>query len=157
MDLRVQLARGERQNLPGRRRSKGVRQSSLQRNADAHSIFELLGLLRLRMNRCEPAVPRRRHRLIVAVSLDRIETGFSNGPFQGLNGLLLRRLRTGHVENPLLFQGAVEVINPVTKRELRQRQGQRDPITGYMLEVIQVDPAHGQSSQLVDSRGCPDM
>jgi hypothetical protein len=99
----------------------------------------------------------RSNRPIIAIALHRIASGLADTPLKRRLGLRLRGPGTGHMENPFFHKCAVQVVDTVIKRNLRKRQRHRDPITGDMIEVVQIDPAHGKVTELIESGSRFDM
>jgi hypothetical protein len=52
---------------------------------------------------------------VITVPLHRFASGFADCSLQGRLGLLLRRFRTGHVENSLLHERPMQIINAITQ------------------------------------------
>ena len=63
--------------------------------------------------------------------------------------MLLQGRRTRHVENFFLDNGAVQIVHPVTERDLSQRQSHAHPISGKMLDVVQVNAAYRKTAKLL--------
>ena len=96
----------------------------------------------------------RRYMPVKAVALDRFTPSFPDCMFEGCDGLLLRSRRTRHVEDFLLDDGAVQIVYAVTERNLSQRQSHAHPISGEMLDVVQVNAANRQIAKLLKRRSC---
>ena len=91
----------------------------------------------------------RRNMLVKAVALNRLTSSFPNCMFEGRNGLLLRSRRTRHVENFFLDDGAVQIVYAVTERDLSERQSHAHPVSGQMVDVVQVNAANRQIAKLL--------
>src|SRR6266705_4118554 len=94
---------------------------------------------------------------VITVALDRNSSRFANGMLKRSDALLLRRGCSGHVENFFFHDGAVQISHAVTERHLRQRQTQADPISGQMIDVIEINSADGEIAQLLDGRSALDV
>src|SRR5207302_9908660 len=94
---------------------------------------------------------------IMTVALDRFAAGFADGVLKRCDGLLLRGRRTGHVENFFFQNCAVQIVDPVTERDLRQWQADAHPIGGDVVDVIEIDTANGEITKLFDGRGGVDV
>ena len=90
---------------------------------------------------------------VMTVALDRLAAGFANGVFERSDALLLRGSCAGHVENLFLQDCSVQVVHAVAERNLRKRQSKADPVSGQVIDVIEVDSAHRKIAQLFKSRG----
>jgi len=90
---------------------------------------------------------------VLTVALDRLAAGFANGVFERGYALLLRGSRAGHVKNLFLQDCSVQIVHTVAQRDLRKRQSKADPISGQVIDVIEVDSAHGKVAQLLKRRG----
>src|SRR3954447_12378575 len=90
---------------------------------------------------------------IMAISLHRFPTGFSNSMLESRDRLLLWRSGSSHVENLLLQNRAVKVVDTVAQRKLRKRKPHAHPVGGEVIDVIQIDAANREVLQLFD-RGC---
>src|SRR5260370_12032606 len=95
--------------------------------------------------------------LVITVALDRNSLSLANGMFERSDALLLRRSCSGHVENFLFHDCAVQIVHAVTKRHLCQGQTQADPISGQMIDVIELNSADIEDAQLLDGRSAPDV
>jgi len=91
----------------------------------------------------------RRYMAVKAVALNRFTPSFPDCMFEGCDGLLLRSRRTRHVENFFLDDSAVQIVYAVTERDLSQRQSHAHPISGKMLDVVQVNAADGKIAKLL--------
>ncbi len=69
--------------------------------------------------------------------------------FESCDGLLLRSRRTRHVENFFLDDGAVQIVHTVTERDLSERQSHAHPVSGEMIDVVQVNAADGKIAKLL--------
>src|ERR1700730_4178026 len=94
---------------------------------------------------------------IETVSLDRNPPSFANRVLEGGDGLLLRRSRAGHVKDFFFHDRAVQIVDAVTKRNLRKRQTETDPIRGQMIDVIQINSADCEIAKLIDGRSTFDV
>ena len=45
------------------------------------------------------------------------------------------------------------IVRAVAQRHLRQLQPHADPVGGDVIEVVEVDAAHGEGAQCVEARG----
>ena len=90
---------------------------------------------------------------IMAVALCRFTPGLPNGVFERCHSLLLRSSRPRHVENLLLQDGAVQIVHAIAERNLREWQTHAHPISGEMVDVIEVNPADSEVSKLFESGG----
>ena len=116
--------------------------------ADAQSALRAneLGLGRVRS-----AVFSSFDRAVKTIALDRDSAGFADGMFQRRDRLFLRRFRSGHVENLLFHNGAMQIVHAISERYLRKRQTHAHPVGGEMIDVIEVNAAHGKVTQLFKS------
>ena len=89
---------------------------------------------------------------VKAVALDRFTPSFADCMFEGRDCLLLRSGRTRHVENFFLDDGAVQVVHAVTERDLSKRQPHAHPVSGQMVDVVQVNAADGKIAKLFKRR-----
>src|SRR5438477_12305801 len=94
---------------------------------------------------------------VIAVALNWNSSRFANGMFKRSDALLLRRGRSGHVENFFFHDGAVQIIHAVTERYLRQRQTQAEPISGQVIDVMEIKSADGEVAQVLDGGSALDM
>src|SRR5207237_10616336 len=94
---------------------------------------------------------------IVAVTLHGLAAGFPNGMFERSYGLLLRSSCAGHVEDFLFQNCAMQIVHAVAERHLRERQPEADPISGQMIDVIQLHEAHRQIAKLLKPGGALDL
>src|SRR5215469_14092227 len=94
---------------------------------------------------------------VMTVALDRLAASFANGVFQCSYALLLRGRCAGHVENLFLQDCSVQVVDTVTQRDLRKWQSKADPVSGQMVDIIEVDSAHRKIAQLLKGRGALQM
>ena len=95
----------------------------------------------------------RRYMAVKAVALNRFTPSFPDCMFEGCDGLLLRSRRTRHVENFFLDDSAVQIVYAVTERDLSQRQSHAHPISGEMIDVIEINPADSKIAKLLKCRG----
>src|SRR6266480_4815438 len=86
---------------------------------------------------------------VKAIALNGFAPSFPDCMFERCNGLLLRSGRTRHVENFFLNDGAVQVVHTVTERNLRERQPHAHPISGEMIDVIEINAADSQIAELL--------
>ena len=104
---------------------------------------------------CFRAVDRRDARrfdaAIMTVALRRFTSSFADGMFERRRGLLLRSSSARHVENLLLQDGAVQIINAIAKRNLRERQAHTHPISREMVNVIEVNATDSEIAKLLKS------
>ena len=85
---------------------------------------------------------------IVTVALDRLAASFSDGVLECRHTLLLRSSRPGHVKDLFLQNCAVQIIHAIAERYLRQRQTKADPVSGEMVDVIEINAAHCEIAEL---------
>jgi len=90
---------------------------------------------------------------VKTVTLNRFTACFPDRMFEGRHGLLLRGRRTRHVKNLFLDNGAVQIVHPVTERDLSQRQSHAHPISGKMFDVVQINAANRQIAKLLKRGG----
>src|SRR5947207_7314412 len=90
---------------------------------------------------------------IMTVALDWFAAGFADGVLKRGDGLLLRGRCTGHVENFFFQNCAVQIVDPVTERDLCQWQADAHPIGSNVVDVIEIDTANGEIAKLFDGRG----
>src|SRR6478609_5510336 len=93
----------------------------------------------------------------MTIALNRLAASFANGVFKRGDSLLLRRGGAGHVENFFLEDCSVEIVHTVAERDLRQRQSKADPIRRQMVDVVEVNTAHREISQLLKRGGALDV
>src|SRR6266571_9422484 len=86
---------------------------------------------------------------VKAVALNRFTPSFPDCMFECRDGLLLRSRRTRHVENFFFDDSAVQIVHAVTERDLSERQSHAHPISGKMLDVVQVNAANRQIAKLL--------
>lgn len=91
--------------------------------------------------------------LIMTIALHRLPPGFANGVLERGNALLLRCRRARHVENFFFQDRSVQIVHAITEGDLRKRQSKADPISGQVVDVIEVNPAYGEIAQLFKCRG----
>ena len=89
---------------------------------------------------------------VKAVALDWFAASFADGVFERRHALLLGSSCPGHVKDLFLQNRAVQIIHAVAERNLRQRQAKADPISGEMLDAIEIDAAHGEIAKLLKRR-----
>src|SRR3982750_2233520 len=90
---------------------------------------------------------------IITVTLDRFAARFPNGMFESRYGLLLRSSCAGHVEDFFFQNCAVQIVHTIAERYLGERQPKADPISGQMIDIVQVNTAHREIAQLLKRRG----
>ena len=78
---------------------------------------------------------------IVTVALDRLAISLADGVFECRHTLLLRSSRPGHVKDLFLQNCAVQIIHAIAERYLRQGQTKADPVSGEMVDVIEINAA----------------
>src|SRR5437899_13100498 len=86
---------------------------------------------------------------VKAIALNGFAPSFPDCMFERCDSLLLRSGRTRHVENSFLNDGAVQVVHTVTERNLSQRQSHAYPISGEMVDVIEINAADRQIAELL--------
>src|SRR6266700_2920048 len=89
---------------------------------------------------------------VKAIALNGFSPGFPDCMFEPCDGLLLRSGRTRHVENFFLNDGAVQVVHTVTEGNLRERQPHAHPISGEVVDVIEINAADGKIAKLLKRR-----
>src|SRR5436305_8347783 len=94
---------------------------------------------------------------VITVSLYWLAACFANGVLERGDALLLRRSCPCHVKNFFLQNCSVQIVHAVAERDLRKRQSEADPISGQVIEVIEVDSAYRKIAQLVKCRRALDM
>ena len=57
------------------------------------------------------------------------------------------------MEDVLLDDRPVQIVRAVAQRHLRQLHAQAHPVGGDVIEVVEVDAAHGDGAQRVETRG----
>src|SRR5215471_4710429 len=85
---------------------------------------------------------------VMTVALDRLAASFADGVLKRGDSLLLRRGGTSHVENFLLEDCSMEIVHTVAQRDLRERQSEADPIRCQVVDVVEVDTAYREITQL---------
>src|SRR5204863_10144757 len=86
---------------------------------------------------------------IVTVTLDRLAACFPNSMFESSHGLLLRSSCACHMEDFFFQNCAMQIVDAIAERYLRERQPKAHPISGQMIDIIQVNTAHRQIAQLL--------
>lgn len=86
----------------------------------------------------------------MAVALDGLAAGFADDMFKRGGGLFLWRCGAGHVEDFLFHDRAVQVVDAVAERDLRERQTHADPVGGEMIDVVEVNAADREIAKLLD-------
>ena len=86
---------------------------------------------------------------IKAIALNGFSPGFPDCMFEPCDGLLLRSGCTRHVENFFLNDGAVQVVHTVTEGDLCQRQPHTHPISGEVVDVIEINATDRQIAELL--------
>src|ERR1700720_3045289 len=94
---------------------------------------------------------------IVTVALDGLAASLANYSLECGHSLLLRRSRTGHVEDLFFHNRAVQIVHSVAERDLGERQPHAHPIGSEMVNVIEVNAAYGEVAKLFNSRRRCDM
>src|SRR4029077_10639149 len=93
----------------------------------------------------------------MTVTLHRIAARFPNGMFESSYSLLLRSRSPGHVEDFLFQNSAMHIVHAVAERHLRERQPEAHPISGQMINVIQINAAHRKIAKLLKPGGALDL
>src|ERR1043166_7205742 len=70
---------------------------------------------------------------------------------------LLWRRRAGHVKNFLFDDCAVEIVSPITERNLRERKTRAHPVGSEVVDIIEINPTDGEIAQLFNRRGAFDV
>ncbi len=94
---------------------------------------------------------------IVTVALDGLTASLANYALECGHSLLLRRGRTGHVEDLFFHNRAVQIVHSVAEGDLGERQTHAHPIGREMVDVIKVNAADSKIAQLFDGRRRFDM
>src|SRR5205823_6449284 len=89
---------------------------------------------------------------VKAIALNGFAPSFPDYMFERCDRLLLRSGRTRHVENFFLDNGAVQIVYTITEGNLRKRQPHAHPISGEMIDVIEINAAHGKIAKLLKRR-----
>ncbi len=95
--------------------------------------------------------------IIVTVALHRDAAGLANGMPQRLDGLFLGRLGAGHVKDFFPHDRAVQIIDAIGERDLREGQAEADPIGGEVVDVIEINAADREIAQLLEGGRARDM
>ena len=90
----------------------------------------------------------RRNMPVMTISLHWLPASFANSVLERSHALLLRGSCAGHVKNFLLQNCSVQVVHAVVERDLRKWQPKADPISGQMIDVIEVYSAYRKIAQL---------
>src|SRR5438128_5147837 len=77
--------------------------------------------------------------------------------FERSYGLMLRSSCAGHLEDFLFQNCAMQIVHAVAERHLRERQPEADPISGQMIDVIQINAAHREIAKLLKRGGALDL
>src|SRR5262245_44369656 len=94
---------------------------------------------------------------VMTVALDRLAASFADGVFKGGDRLLLRSGRTRHVENFFLQDSSMEIVDAVAQRDLRERQSEADPIRRQVVDIVEINTAHCEVTQLLKRGGALDV
>ena len=86
---------------------------------------------------------------VKAIALNGFTPSLPDCMFERCDGLLLRSGRTRHMENFFFDDGAVQIIHTVTEGNLRERQPHAHPISGEMVDVIEINTTDGQIAELL--------
>ena len=95
--------------------------------------------------------------VVVTVALDRLAASFANDALERRHRLLLWGLGTGHMKNFLLHNCPVKIVHAIVERDLREWQPQADPVSGKMIDVIEVNSTHRQIAKLIERCGWLDV
>src|SRR5262245_39922020 len=98
-----------------------------------------------------------RNMTVMTVALDRLAASFADGVFKCSDRLLLRRGGTGHVEDFFLQDCSMEIVHTVAQRDLSERQSEANPIGRQVVDVVEVNTAHSEITQLLKCRGALDV
>ena len=79
---------------------------------------------------------------IITVALHGHAAGFPDRMFERGYGLLLRCRRARHVENLFLQNCAMQIVHAVAERDLREGQTEADPVSGQVVNVVEINAAH---------------
>ena len=91
--------------------------------------------------------------IVIAVALHRLAARLANGMTQRLRGLLFRSRRARHVEDLFSHDRAVQIVHAVAQSDLGKGKAHADPISGEMVEVIEINAADREIAQLIESGG----
>ena len=94
---------------------------------------------------------------VMTVALDGLAASFTDGVFKRGDRLLLRRGGAGHVENFFFQDCSMEIVHTVAQRDLRERQSEADPIRSQVVDVIEVNTADREVTQLLKCGGALDV
>ena len=94
---------------------------------------------------------------VVAVSLDRLPTRFTDHALESFDSLFLRSGCARHVKDFLFHDRAVQIVHPITEGNLCKRQAHAHPISGKMIDVIEINAADGKIAKLLKCRGRLDV
>ena len=86
---------------------------------------------------------------VEAVALNGFTASLPDCMFERCDRLLLRSGRTRHVENFFLDNGAVQIVYTITEGNLRKRQPHAHPISGEMIDVIEINATDSQIAELL--------
>ena len=86
---------------------------------------------------------------VKAIALNGFTSSLPDCMFERCGGLLLRSGGTCHMENFFLDDGAVQVVDAVTERDLGERQPHAHPVSSQMVDVVQVNAADGKIAKLL--------
>ena len=89
--------------------------------------------------------------IVITVALHGNTPCLTNRVLEGFTGLFLRRLCSRHMEDFFAHDRAMEIVHAIGQRDLRERQSEAYPISGQMLDVIEVDAADREVAQLLES------
>jgi hypothetical protein len=91
--------------------------------------------------------------LIKRIPLHRFAAGFADGFDHFGAGLGLGGSGAGHVKNVFFEDGAVEVVGAVAQRDLREFGAEADPVSGDVVEVVEVKAADGDRAEGIEAGG----
>ena len=94
---------------------------------------------------------------VMTVTLNRLAASFADRMFERGDGLLLWRRGAGHVENFFFQNCSVEIVYAITERDLREGQSEADPVRREVIDIIKINPAHSEITQLFECGGALDI
>jgi hypothetical protein len=90
---------------------------------------------------------------VITIALHGVATRFPDSALQSCDRQLLRGGSARHVKDLFLHDRAVEIVDAVIQRKLRQRQSHANPVGGQMIDVIEIDAADREITKLLKGRG----
>ena len=86
---------------------------------------------------------------VITIALHGVATRFTNSALQSCDRQLLRSRSARHVKDLFLHDRAVEIVDAVIQRKLRQGQSHANPVGGEMIDVIEIDAADCEIAKLL--------